>query len=382
LKKQYTENQVRYFKDISSVAKARINRFLLKPVFPKLITYCVTYRCNCRCVMCEAFKKADAYPYELSGNEINKIFSDRLFSRLEIVRFTGGEPFLKEDIGDIVASIYKLTKARVFYITSNGSMPERVEAFIKKVIPLGLQLHVQISLDDASEYHDIIRGVPGLYKKAYRTLEALQKLRQKWDFEVGINQTISKNNMMKMEEVNRLSKQFNCAHNITLAVKFHEGRIQQNIDFSKPLPFVTIDPMDEQTIEDIYSRIFALKNSNYDLKKRQVSSSLRNLLEGYLNEGGRNRLLYQKEKPKPACTAFFTHFRLLPDGGIASCSLRSSRVVGSLRDKSFSKIWRSDSAQRERKEVKQCGGCWSECDIAPSVFYSGDIIKWALKKLI
>ena len=377
-----SNNQLNYFKDFSTVIKARINRLFLKPVFPRLITYCVTNRCNCRCAMCETSKRAEINHDELSEKEIKEIFSDRAFSLLDVVRFTGGEPFLRHDIADIVACINKRTKARIFYITSNGSLTERIESFASKVLPLGIQLHVQISLDDASDLHDRIRGVPGLYKKVCATLEALRRLREKWSFEVGINQTITMANMAKIEEVNRLSKEFGYAHNVTLAVEFHEGRIHKNVDFSKPLPFATIDSMDEHTVRDIYSRISALKHNNYAIKRKQVSSSLRDILEGYLNEGGMNRLLYQKDEPKPPCTAFFTHFRLLPDGGVVSCSIRSRLVVGSLREKSFSEIWYSDAAARERKAVKACGGCWSECDIAPSIFYSGDIIKWGLKKII
>ena len=375
-------NQVKYFRDISTVVHARMNRFLLKPVLPRLITYCVTYRCNCRCTMCEMFKKAEACREELSANDIGKIFADRVFARLDVVRFTGGEPFLKNDIGDIVSEISRLTNARIFYITTNGSFPEKVEQFIEKVMPLGIQLHVQISLDDVSELHDRIRGVTGLFEKAYSTLETLQKLKKKWRFETGINQTISKENMTRMQDVNLLAKKFGCAHNITLAVKHHEGRSHAGIDFSRPIPFATIDSMDDRTIRDIYSKIDALKHENYTLRKKLASSSLRDLLEGYLNEGGRNRLLYQKDNPKPPCTAFFTHFRLLPNGDAVSCSIRGNRVVGNLRDKTFSDIWHSDSARKERKSVRACAGCWSECDMAPSIFYSGDIIKWALKKLM
>lgn len=374
-------NQVNYIKDFTTVVGARINRFLLKPIRPRLLTYCVTYRCNCKCRMCETFKKAKAHPDELSLAEIKRIFADRTFLHLDVVRFTGGEPFLRDDIGDIVAGINQQTNARIFYITTNGLLSEKIEAFVERVRHLGINLHVQVSLDDASELHDKIRGVPGLFKKAYCTLEALRKIREKWHFEVGINQTIARENMDKMENVNRLAKEFNCSHNITLAVKFHEGRMHEGLDFSRPLPFVTIDPMDGQTISEIYAKIDALKHSRYNLKKKQVSSSLRDLLEGYLNEGGRNRLLDHRERPKPPCTAYFTHFRLLPQGDTVSCSLRSNMAVGNLRHKPLSIIWSSEAARRERKAVKACGGCWSECDIAPSVFYSGDIIKWGVKKL-
>lgn len=332
--------------------------------------------------MCDIYKESQGVGEELSIDEIDDIFTDKAFSKLEVVRFTGGEPFLREDIGDIIASIKKRTTTCIFYITSNGSLTQKIKAFVEKVLPLGIYLHVQISLDAASTLHDEIRGMPGLFKKVYQTLETLRYLKEKFSFQVGINQTIISKNIHEMEEVHRLSEEFGFSHNITLAAKFHEGRIPEGKDPQYLIPFVTLDKMYEETIRDLYSRINALKRNRYSLKmnKRQSSSSLRDLLEAYLNEGGKSRLLSQKEIPKPLCTAFFTHFRLLPDGALISCSIRRDKVVANLKDEPFSKIWWSSAARKERKEVKACKGCWSECDITPSIFYSGDIIWWYLKR--
>jgi MoaA/NifB/PqqE/SkfB family radical SAM enzyme len=189
-------------------------------------------------------------------------------------------------------------------------------------------------------------------------------------------------NIAEMEEVHRLAREFGFGHNITLAAQYHEGRIAKSTDLQDSLPFAALEGMDEATIRNIYDRINALKHDRYNRKmnEKQSSTSLRDLVEAYLNEGGRNRLLFRKEMPKPLCTAFFTHLRLLPYGDLVSCSIRRKRIVANVRDKSFSEIWYSVAAQKERNAVKACKGCWSECDITPSIFYSGDIISWYLKK--
>ncbi len=381
-KRNISEDLVNYLSNLNAVLQARVNRLMNKHILPRLLTYCVTYRCNCRCVMCELYKEVQDAGRELSASEIDSIFTDKAFSALEVVRFTGGEPFLKEDIGEIVASINRRTNTKIFYITSNGALTQRIKSFIEQVVPLGIYLHVQISLDAASSLHDEIRNVPGLFKKTYETLEMLRMLREKFPFEVGINQTIITKNIPELEMVHRLAQEFGFGHNITLAAQYHEGRIAKSTDLQDSLPFAALEGMDETTIRHIYERINALKQEQYNHKvgEKHSSTSLRDLVEAYLNEGGRNRLLFQKEMPKPVCTAFFSHLRLLPYGDLVSCSIRRSRIVANLRNASFSEIWWSGAARKERKSVKACKGCWSECDITPSIFYSGDIIKWYLKK--
>ncbi len=380
---EQTSLRINYAKEVYGVIKSRINRVFLKPVYPRLITYCITYRCNCKCVICEIFKKVKKNSKELNKKEIDVFFKNRGFKNLDVVRITGGEPFLRQDLEEVVLSVKKNTPARVFYITTNGTFPERIKDFTKKILPQGIRLHLQLSLDAASEKHDEIRGVPGLFKKICFTLDLLNRIKEKNPlFEFGINQTIGESNIEEIEKVNFLTRQYNCSHNITLAVKFHEGRSSQVDAFTNPLPFITIDNLPCEKIMEIYERIEKVKKKKYRLKKEPGSAYLRDLLEGYLNEGGKNRLLLKTDKPKPACMAFFTHLRLLPEGSLVSCSLRSNKIVGNLRDGDFSKTWFSDESYRERKQVKACAGCWSECDLAPSIFYSGDIIKWAAKRIL
>jgi MoaA/NifB/PqqE/SkfB family radical SAM enzyme len=358
-----------------------MKRIYSSPVFPRLITFCVTYQCNCKCVICEIYKKEKERKKELQKEEIDLFFKNRAFRNLEVVRITGGEPFLRKDLTEIVLSLKKNTPARVFYITTNGTLPERIKPFTEYILSQGIKLHLQLSLDAASEKHDNIRGVPGLFNKIISTMEILKKIKEKNSrFEFGVNQTISKSNQGEMEKVNLLTKKYNCSHNITLAVKYHEGRKNEIKTFKKSLPFETIEKMSEKEIREIYGRIKNLKEEEYRIKKGGGSAYLRNLLEGYLNEGGEKRLLLNREEPKPPCMAFFTHLRILPDGGLVSCSLRSDFIVGNLRSQDFSKTWFSKEARRERKQVKACAGCWSECDIAPSIFYSGDVIRWAIKR--
>ena len=49
------------------------------------------------------------------------------------VNFTGGEPFARKDIVEIAKSYVKNTTIQSIYITTNGSLPDRIISFAKEI---------------------------------------------------------------------------------------------------------------------------------------------------------------------------------------------------------------------------------------------------------
>lgn len=54
-------------------------------------------------------------------------------------------------------------------------------------------------------------------------------------------------------------------------------------------------------------------------------------------------------------------------------------TIGNIKEKSFSEIWFSEKANMIRKQVKNCPGCWVECDIVANFIYSDYILFSFLK---
>jgi MoaA/NifB/PqqE/SkfB family radical SAM enzyme len=92
----------------------------------------------------------------------------------------------------------------------------------------------------------------------------------------------------------------------------------------------------------------------------------------YYLEGIRNRILEGKADPNPACVALGSHMRLLPDGTVPVCQF-NSRIIGDLKKEGFKDVWRGEEAERQRRWVRNCPGCWAECEVLPNGLYSGDI---------
>ena len=64
---------------------------------------------------------------------------------------------------------------------------------------------------------------------------------------------------------------------------------------------------------------------------------------------------------------------MLPDGRVPICQF-NTRSVGNLREKSFEEIWFGEEGTRGRQWVKDCPGCWAECEVLPSAVYTGDLL--------
>ncbi|MBI5075995.1 MAG: radical SAM protein [Nitrospirae bacterium] len=141
----------------------------------------VTERCNARCGHCFLdFSNACPQDKELSIDEIRRM-TRTMGSCLYNVNLTGGEPFLREDLFEIVAAYLNNTSARSIIITTNGTQVDAVESFLRKWTAESLsgRIKISISLDHHEERHDTNRRVPGAYRKALQTYRMVEELKDK-----------------------------------------------------------------------------------------------------------------------------------------------------------------------------------------------------------
>lgn len=366
----------------SKVPVARAFRTFGFAVKPLLATINVTDRCNCKCKTCDIHTWVSPEP-ELRLDEIEKVFADKAMKGLDVLRITGGEPFLREDIAEIFKSAQKNTPCRVICVTTNGTIPDRVERFAREALPSRSILHFQVSIDAMDSRHDIMHGAPGSLDKALESLKRLAKIRGHVFFHLGINQTIINDNLDQIFPVSELAKKMGIGHNIFLGARYHEGRnMAVSIENGKAVPFEPIQDMSPENIESFYRAVMKLKRNSHfgKIRESSISAYMRDLSEEYLLSGERSRLLFGKSYPRPACMAMFTHFRITSRGDVIPCTILASKLAGNIRNRPIGEIWTSKDARVLRRIVKECQGCWVECDIGPSIFYSGNILPWAIRQ--
>ena len=134
---------------------------------PVLVHFEVTLRCNARCGFCDYWK---THP---SARETElKSFADaaRFFNPM-LVTFTGGEPLLRRDLEDLVATVARAIRLKYITLITHGGMlsPERG----RSLWDAGIN-QFNISLDYLDGRHDTARGIPGLTAKIFASVTAMR----------------------------------------------------------------------------------------------------------------------------------------------------------------------------------------------------------------
>lgn len=109
-------------------------------------TVIVTYRCNARCNMCNRYKKPSKPEEELTIETIKKL------PPMYFTNITGGEPFIREDLADIVRELYK--KSDRIVISTNGFFTDRIIKLCEKFPKVG----IRISIEGLEDTNNKIRG--------------------------------------------------------------------------------------------------------------------------------------------------------------------------------------------------------------------------------
>ncbi|GBU25704.1 hypothetical protein R83H12_02359 [Fibrobacteria bacterium R8-3-H12] len=80
-------------------------------VLPTDVSVIVTYRCQMRCKMCGIWENPTEPEKEIKAKELE------ILPKLKFANVTGGEPFLRDDLEEIVEVLYtKNSVAMVFYV--------------------------------------------------------------------------------------------------------------------------------------------------------------------------------------------------------------------------------------------------------------------------
>ena len=114
--------------------------------------FILTYKCNLKCQGCGSWKVRNHD--DLSALEWRRVFSQ--LRQLDIVKVLGGEPFVRDDIVDVLSAIREEVDPYILQLTTNGMMGDRLIETIHAVAWPGLQL--RISVDGLPETRSHERG--------------------------------------------------------------------------------------------------------------------------------------------------------------------------------------------------------------------------------
>jgi radical SAM protein with 4Fe4S-binding SPASM domain len=135
---------------------------------PSVVHWLATYRCNSKCVYCEASAN-DKTCEELTTQEILAVLDDLAALRVHRFFVTGGEPLLRRDLFHVLEEA-KRRGMSVSMIT-NSLLWER----FRQELRAATFASIWTSVDGLAETHDRNRGVPGAFQT---TLAAIRYYRE------------------------------------------------------------------------------------------------------------------------------------------------------------------------------------------------------------
>ena len=164
----------------------------------------ITNLCNFRCRHCYQNKFDASSELDIEGL---RFVSDRIIEAAKrkrckaVINITGGEPFLKKELFELLAYLDRAKEISRLIVISNGSPINH--KIIEKLKEFKKLDQIKISLDGASPaVNDAIRG-KGAFDKA---IEAIRRLKEKSDFSIVIMFTIMKSNLREIFEIFKLGQ--------------------------------------------------------------------------------------------------------------------------------------------------------------------------------
>ncbi len=138
----------------------------------------LTKRCNFSCIHCGIGAHPPDEANEISGEELRKLW--QVNPGLQLLSFSGGEPFLRKDVHEIALDAVKtLPHLLTMSVNTNGWFTERILRFAEDVgtkLLSGQRLFLTVSSDGPEEIHRVIRANARSYEQKEQTLAELRRL--------------------------------------------------------------------------------------------------------------------------------------------------------------------------------------------------------------
>lgn len=307
-------------------------------------TVIVTYRCNARCTMCSRYKAPSRPEEELSLETIRKL------PRMYFANITGGEPFIRHDLSDIVRELYK--KSDRIVISTNGFFADRIISLAEEFPEVG----IRISIEGLQQTNDEIRGLDDGYNRGYATLKKLVEMNHP---DVGFGMTIQDKNAPDLIPLYKVADE--------LGMEFATASLHNSFYFVEAKNIIHDRLMVAQHIEDLVNEL---------LKSNEPKKWFR----AYFNHGIIN-YIYGQDRLLPCDMASDTFF-IDPYGDVMPCNgTKDKEVMGNLNEQEWDELWNSCQAKSVRSAVRHCDrNCWMIGSASPAMRkYIANPLTWIIK---
>lgn len=320
--------------------------------FEFFVQWHLTENCNLWCKHCyQGERSTDELPLPAIKKGIAEVsdmikeWSDAYeIAFLPSMNITGGEPFLRRDLFEILQEI----KGQGFetYLLTNGTLVDRVRA--RMLADLGVK-GVQVSIEGPEDVHDSIRG-KGSFDAAAAGVECLVDC----GLAVTLNVTISKLNAEQVKKV----------------VVFGSHAGVQRVGFSRLVPAgrgraLLSQMLTQKELRELYETLFSLELKSLDIVTGDpVAAQMKIKKDG---DAGITAI--------SGCAAGVSGLTIQPNGNVTPCR-RLPISLGNVQKDSLRELWATSpllEALRDRRRYKgACGACprWALCRGCRAIAYA------------
>ena len=304
-----------------------------------------------RCQMCNIWKNPTDRGLEIKAKDLE------ILPRLKFINVTGGEPFLRDDLEEIVEVLF--TKTRRLVISTSGYHYRKIFKLAERFPGIG----VRVSIEGLSKTNNRLRGRSEGFDRGLKSLLGLKRMGIK---DIGFGITVSNHNSGDMLWLYELGKSMNMEF---ATATFHNGYY-----FHKDDNAVTNTEIVINDFEELIRRLLS------EHSPKSWFRAFFNLgLIGFIRD--RRRML--------PCEAGSVNFFIDPYGEVYPCNALETRYwkasMGNIRSvQYFEGIWTSRQAELVRKLVRICPkNCWMVGTAAPVMKkYIHKVLPWVLANKI
>lgn len=232
---------------------------------PRFCALSVVYRCNFRCKMCHIWEQKNSREITIAQ------WKDFLSSLRKIadkncqVNFAGGEPFLKENLTDLIK--FAQDKEFLTAVCTNAYFVD--ETMAQKIGESRLDT-IAISLDSLDgQKHDFLRGLPGSCERVMKSVDLLSKYAPQT--KINLLTIIMQANL---DDIIPLLKWVESEKKINmislLALVQPRGRKKEKQWHNDP-QYAAIWPQNESRLNKVIDEIIKMKNNGLDKLGNPVS---------------------------------------------------------------------------------------------------------------
>ena len=327
------------------------NRVFKSLVFGQVPNYAIVYvdgRCNMHCDFCCHAAMDARNSGTVSPSNWGYVFK-RAKSLLHLT-ITGGEPFLRKDLVEIISNIIDKSGVPRVSIKSNGFYIKRIEEYIPILIKKypNTEFTLSISLDGPKNIHDKVRNFKGAYDKVLETISIMEKYR------------VEKNFFLRLASV------------LTSETKdFLENFLNETdkwpIDFHEVILIRDIEDNEQLKLKDIYRNLS-------EAQQKKSSKNWKNSFNGKIFDKLYKETIKRLEKDKnhSPCVAGSRFVEIFPDGLVRGCEVEKLWDISTLgkveNQLDIVDILNSKKSKEFSKFAKNCS-CTFECANAISTVY-------------